>query len=155
MSDLHEFLDDTTALFRKGEEVTERDHGNVHVVEVFAMPHESDADVELHMHDVEFMKIGVHPKKAEEHRDDLQRWCEEYPEPERLAGGPSYIELGAICGSQDQAFRVMALGAELGFWDLITPRTLHIEDDDEARDLAGKGFVMISGWKGAKVDASA
>jgi hypothetical protein len=64
---------------------------------------------------------------------------------ERFSQGPSYIEIGAWCGDQTLALQIMALGARLGVWDVITPATLGIEGSD-ADDLAGRGFVMVSGY---------
>lgn len=146
MSEIYAALDDATAMFRKGDAVLEHPPENgVAVTEVYAMPHEQEAESDLEMFDFVFVNIGVDPAKAELHRDTLMKWIEDYPEPERLAGGPSYIELGGVLGSQDYAFRLMALGTALGVWKLVTPATLRITDPVEAKQLAGKGFIMISG----------
>ena len=148
--DIHAVLMATTEMFRKGEEVIDHppDHAGIRVTEVFSMPHEKDAAEGLDMVDLHFVKVGVKPREAESHRDELLAWCRAYPEPNRLAGGPSYIEIGAIIGSQDDAFRLFALGQHLDFWEVITPELLGLSGAD-ARTVAGRGFVMITGWKGA------
>ena len=69
-----------------------------------------------------------------------------YPEPERLAGGPSYIEIGGVLGDQQEAFLLFALGKVLGLWSVITPATLGFEGP-EADQLAGAGMVNMSGFK--------
>jgi hypothetical protein len=65
---------------------------------------------------------------------------------ERLKAGPSYIELGAWLGDQTMALMFMALGEVLGFWKIISPTTLGVKDPAVAGDMAGRGFVMISGY---------
>jgi hypothetical protein len=57
----------------------------------------------------------------------------------------SYIELGAWIGDQGLALRLMGLGALLGFWKLLTPKSVlgKIVDDDMERELAGRGMVTI------------
>lgn len=62
---------------------------------------------------------------------------------DRLAQGPSYIELGGWIGDQGLAMAFMALGKILGLWDIVTPATLGIEGD-QAQQMMGMGFVMIA-----------
>lgn len=64
---------------------------------------------------------------------------------ERAKGGPSYIEWGGWIGDQGLAMRMMACGQKAGLWKVITPATLHVTGKD-ADDMAGKGFVMTSGY---------
>ena len=142
---LHEILRQTTIQLRKGGEVEERMVDGVEVVDVYAMPpvHAARPDVELI--DVEFITIGVDKGKAETQRDSLVGILRTYPDPQRLAQGPSYIEVGAELGDQGLALQLFALGKALGLWDIITPASLGFSGD-EARDLAGRGFVMITGF---------
>lgn len=65
---------------------------------------------------------------------------------DRLAGGPSYIEIGAWLGDQTLAFRFMALGELHGLWQVVTPKRLGVAESfwDEA---AGRGYVLISGLR--------
>lgn len=142
---LHELLRETTSTFRKGQEVEEREVGNVRVVEVYAMPHESEAPESIEKVDVHFLTIGVNKPRAVAIREELAGILNGYPQPERLAGGPSYIELGAEIGSQDAALRLFAVGKVLGFWDVITPRAMGITGP-QADELAGSGMVMITGY---------
>lgn len=61
---------------------------------------------------------------------------------ERLKEGPSYIELGGWIGDQELALSLMGLGASLGLWNVVTPRTLGFSDD-KAGMLMGMGFVLL------------
>lgn len=140
---LHEILRETTVQLRKGAEVEEREVGNVHVTEVYAMPHESESKDGILKVDCHFVKVGVDTTKAEEYRDELIGILKTYPAPDRLAGGPSYIEVGREIGDQDAAFQLFALGEVLGLWQVITPEKLGFTGP-EARQMAGRGFVMMS-----------
>ena len=110
------------------------------------MPHESETGSELEMHDIHFIKVGVKKDEAQKLREELVRVLEEYPQPDRLAQGPSYIEVGGVVGSQDSALRLFALGESLGFWFVLTPETIGYTGA-QANYLADKGFVMISGFQ--------
>lgn len=57
----------------------------------------------------------------------------------------SFIELGAWLGSQELALRLMGLGALLGLWQLLTPKTVLGDNVTPAQidDLAGRGMVTI------------
>lgn len=100
----------------------------------------------LEMVDVEFMVVGVDKAKAETRRAELRAILDAWPQPERLAGGPSYIEVGGVIGDQGAAFLLFALGKVLGLWGLITPASMGITGPD-AREMAGAGFVMITGYR--------
>lgn len=116
------------------------------VVEIFAMPHESEAADTLDRVDMGLLTIGVNRASAEEHRAEFTALMRAYPKPDRLAGGPSYIEVGAEIGDQGAAFQLFALGKTLGLWDVITPASLGASGE-EAKHLAGRGFVMITGLR--------
>jgi hypothetical protein len=146
---LYRLLAETTVQLRKGDEVETSHVGPVEVVEVFAMPSVSEAKPELEKVDLEFLVIGVDRAEAEKHRAEFIELLDTYPEPERLQGGPSYIEVGAAIGDQGAAFQLFALGKVLGLWDIITPKTLGFTGQ-QARDLAGSGFIMITGYDSAK-----
>lgn len=143
---LYVILRETTVQLRKGEVVEEKQVGDVKVTEVFAMPHESEASSNLQKVDCIFLTIGVDKEKAEMYREEVVAILKGYPQPERLAGGPSYIEVGGVIGDQGAAFQLFALGEVLGLWRVITPKTLGM-DDATARQLAGSGMIMISGFK--------
>ena len=57
----------------------------------------------------------------------------------------SYIELGCWIGDQSAALTLMGLGALLGLWKLLTPRTVLGTglSDDVVWQLATLGYVMI------------
>ena len=146
---LHEILSHTTVQLRKGEIMREKQVGNINVVTIDAMPHVNDAIPSLELVDMELLTIGVDKEEATKRRAELISILDDYPKPERLAGGPSYIEVGAEIGDQGAAFQLFALGKVLGLWEVITPKTLGI-NGEKASELAGLGFIMISGYKGGK-----
>lgn len=141
---LYEILQATTVQLRKGE-VVEKD-GNVTTIN--AMPHADEAKPEVEKVDMEFLVIGVDKTAAEAHRDELVEILKTYPEPERLANGPSYIEVGAVIGDQGAAFQLFALGKVLELWGVVTPASMGITGE-QAHMMAGQGFIMMTGWRAA------
>ncbi|MBU6431427.1 MAG: hypothetical protein KGJ58_04075 [Patescibacteria group bacterium] len=159
---LCQILRETTAQLRKGEEI-EGDPKLVDAVNfkegdnldklpggshIYAMPHESQAKDGIEKVDLHFIVVGVDKAKAEQYKDELVAILKTYPQPERLAGGLSYIEVGGEIGDQGAVFQLFALGKVLGLWDVITPEKLGITGP-EANQMAGMGFVMMSGFKAA------
>lgn len=145
---LHEILAECTIQLRKGPEISGEQKDGIDVVEIYLMPDESEAPPDMVKVDLPFLVVGVDPEKAEARRTELLELLASYPEPERLANGPSYIEVGATIGSQGAAFQLFALGKALGLWDVITPENLGISGE-EARQMAGNGFVMMTGHRAA------
>jgi hypothetical protein len=149
---LYGILFETTCLLRKGEEVVgcklDCELPHLHVTELYPMPHESEAKPEVEKVDCHFVMVGVSKQKAEAERAPLLELLKTYPEPERLAAGISYIELGGNIGDQGAAFRLFALGKTLGLWDVVTPELFGFAGDEASR-MAGAGFVMMTGWKDA------
>lgn len=154
---LYQILRETTVQLRKGEvfegtpELVEQAKSGAEelkgggVLEVYAMPHESEAQA-VEKVDMEFVVIGVNKAAAERHKAEFIEILGEYPRPDRLAGGPSYIEVGGEIGDQGAAFQLFALGKVLGLWDVITPASMGFSGA-EARQMAGMGMVMMSGYK--------
>jgi hypothetical protein len=145
---LHEIINETTSEFRKGRVVERERVGDVDVVQVYGMPHVEEAGAEVERVDVHFIVVGVDVEAARARESDLKQILSEYPNPGRLAGGPSYIELGAEIGSQGAALRLFALGKVLGLWSVITPESFGMLGEEAAR-AAGAGYVMCTGWKPA------
>ena len=149
---LHEIIRETTSEFRKGA-VVEKSVGlspsglEVTKTEFWGMPHVDDAPDDLVQVDVVFEVIGVAVDKARARRDELIAILDAYPSLDRLRGGPSYIEVGAEVGGQGAALRLFALGEVLGLWEVITPQKVGITVEATAREMAGVGFVMISGYR--------
>lgn len=142
---LHKILGETTIQLRKGTSVEKRSEGALDVTEIYMMPAVDEARPDLEKIDLEFLVIGVDKVGAEKHRDELVGILNEWPNPERLRNGPSYIEVGGVIGDQGAAFQLFAVGKVLGFWDVITPAKMGFEGA-EARNLAGSGFIMINGY---------
>ena len=145
---LYRILQVTTQQVRKGPEVTQETAGGLQVTHVYSMPDESAIPPTARVVDVHFIQIAVHLEAAGLVKDDLVALLRTYPEPERLARGPSYIEVGGWLGDQGAALQLFALGEALGLWTVITPERLGITGA-AADQLAGTGFVMLSGWQAA------
>ncbi len=128
---------------KEGDDLDRLPGGSVHI---YAMPHESEAKKGIEKVDCHFIIVGVDKAAAQTCREELVAILGDYPQPDRLAGGPSYIEVGAVIGDQGAAFQLFALGKVLGLWDVITPKTLGVTGPD-ADQLAGRGMVMMSGFK--------
>jgi hypothetical protein len=157
---LYKILGECTMQLRKGEEiegtpelVEQIKRGEEPTVggmaEIYAMPHVSEARPDIEKVDVEFVVIGVDKAKAEEYRAEFISILKQWPNPERLAAGPSYIEVGGEIGDQGAAFQMFALGKVLKLWDVITPKMLGATGE-QARQMAGMGYVMMSGFDMAK-----
>ena len=106
------------------------------------MPHESEAQEDLEKVDCHFVIIGVDKDLAKQCKEKLVSILEDYPNPEHLQGEASYIDVGAVLGSQDAALRLFALGKVLGLWELVIPSVIGIEGD-LAEEMARRGFVSI------------
>ncbi len=89
-----------------------------------------------------FWVSAVGEPTKEELRGHLER---DYPDFERLKGGPSYIEIGGEIGDQGLALLLIGLGGLVGLWPVITPETVGFTGD-EAKAMAGHGFVMSGGF---------
>lgn len=139
---LNKLISETTILLRKGAVVTRKPG----VVTIQAMPHENDDLPPFTVKvDLVMVTVGVLPI-AHERRGTLVELLKRYPYPERLAAGPSYIEIGGILGDQGQALALIALGHVLKLWEAITPALFGVTGA-EAQKMAGMGYVMISGFK--------
>lgn len=57
----------------------------------------------------------------------------------------NYMEIGGWIGDQGEAMMLMGLGAILGLWRLMTPRSMLGADlpDDRVMQMAGMGMVAI------------
>lgn len=158
---LYEILNETTIQLRKGEVV----HGSKRLVDAInagvepdklpggvvtfdMMPRIEDAAEGLEKVDLEFLVIGVNKAKAEQHKAELIGLLNTYPDPDSLAGGPSYITVGGEIGDQGAAFQLFALGKVLKLWDVITPALFGMTGEEATR-AAGSGFIMMTGYKRA------
>lgn len=142
--DIRALLEETTTVYRKGETVVEEPSG---ATSVYGYDRQEDAPEGQVMVDLHFVTVGVKLPIPEDGAERLAAYLGTFPEPSVLAGGPSYITLGAYIGSQEYAFRFMALGKALGLWEVITPATMHLEGA-AADQAAGAGFVLMTGWPG-------
>ena len=146
---LYKILEDTTKVYRKGNTLETKKVGNINVTELFGYKHTSESIVAENFEKVDmiFVDVVVDKAKANQYKTDLGKILQEYPQPERLAGGPSYIELATNLGlEQEGALRTMALGKALGMWNIMSGKILGM-NDEQAREFAGNGFLMISGYK--------
>lgn len=157
---LYDILRETTGQLRKGEIIqgtpemvawansgASEEAAPGGVLEVYAMPKDTDPSFDgLEKIDLHFVTIAVNKANAEKRRADLIAILDSWPNPEELAGGPSYIAVGGTIGDQGSAFELFALGKVLGIWDIITPETFGATGE-EARRMAGAGFIMCTGYR--------
>lgn len=146
MDKLYDILATCTVQLRKGDEIVKESTPGLDVTHVYAMPHESEARPHIEKVDLHFITIGVDKALAESRKAELIDILNAYPEPDRIAAGPSYIEVGGVIGDQGAAFQLFALGTVLGLWGVITPKMLGATGD-QADQLAGSGYIMISGYR--------
>lgn len=150
---LYKILSETTVQLRKGEPVTRGTIApGIESVTLDFNPPVAAARPDLEMVDLVLLVVGVDKVKAEEHKAELLEILATYPQPERLVGGPSYIEVGAEIGDQGAAFQLFALGKVLGIWGIVTPGVFGVSGE-QALELAGSGMVMITGFDRARADA--
>lgn len=146
MDRLYEILRECTIQLRTGEPVTTEQRPGLTVTTLNFNPHESEARPDLEKVDLLLLTVGVDKAKAEGHRAELVSLLRDWPDPDMLGRGPSYIHLGGEMGDQGTAFQLMAMGKVLGLWDIITAETMGV-DREKAIDAAGLGWVMISGFR--------
>ena len=97
--------------------------------------------------DCHYHLIGVMRDRAEKHKAELVELLKQYPQPDRLKLGPSYIEIaGTLEEHNETALRLMALGKVLGLWDVLTPASMGVTGDDAHR-LAFHGAVTLDAVK--------
>jgi hypothetical protein len=143
---LNDIVARSTVMLRKGEPVTESVSENgVKVTHIWLMAHGDEAPPMMPRVDVHFMTVGIIPE-GDELKDEFVSALSGYPALDRLAGGPSYIELGGELGDQGSALRMIALGSHYGLWQAITPALLGLTGP-EADQMAGMGLVMMSGYQ--------
>lgn len=149
---LTKIITESTIQYRKGEPVTTKTVGNITVHDVYMMPHTSEAEKGLELVDMWFINVGVKRIEAEKHREELVAILNEWPD-DPLSGGLSYISFGGTLGSQDLALMLMALGKFLGFWKVVTPAMFGDIGEEKANELAGRGFIMASGYNPVHSDS--
>ena len=142
---LYQILNEATAQYRKSDLVRHEQRNGMHVVHIDAMPHVDEANPIIEKIDLELLVIGVDKIVAEKYRAELIALLNDYPQPERLRGGPSYIEVGSELGDQGMAFQLFAMGKVLGLWNIITPALFGMKGE-QAIAAAGQGFIMITGY---------
>ena len=91
------------------------------------------------------MKVAVHRKNAEKWKDKLISILKELPRPNKTGMIYNYINVGAIVGGQNIAFRLFALGEFLGLWRIQTPQRLGFSSK-EANRMCGYGGIGPIKW---------
>ncbi len=117
-----------------------------------APPNPEEEQPDGHTVDVHFFKVaaqaeeGELPHLAAQLRRLLsEHKCASYGINPLDGKEHNYMELGGWVGSQGWALTLMGLGARLGLWRLLTPRSVmgSIIDADMANRLAGMGMISI------------
>lgn len=143
---LMEVLNDSTCVISKGEP-TQRKLPGISLLLWGLMVPANDSRIDaLEKVDCQFLTIGVNKSQAEKHRAEFIAFLEEYPEPTKLADGPTYKHLSTIVGDDITALRIFGLGQALGIWDVLLPANLGVPQDlvEEAADL---GLIVTTGYQ--------
>jgi hypothetical protein len=106
-----------------------------------------------------WIAITMKVDKVKQHEHEMQMLLQDWPQMDfgqpvpPLGHELSYIQVGAILGDQQLAFLLFAYGKLLGWWKVMTPTSMLglPKDDAMAQDMAGMGFVAISGYTPAGV----
>jgi hypothetical protein len=155
---LTDYVQRSTEVFRKGDIVTEiRPEGShVDVVIIDGFP---KRPLDRRVIDCHFVYIGLTEALAElSHEEfyDLVLSAKNGIFTTIDAGGwkrgPSYIEIGGWLGDQTLAFKFMACVEAHEMGEIVTPARLGITGP-LADDLAGKGYVMITGLRDPRLPA--
>ena len=91
------------------------------------------------------MKIAVHREKAKKYKEELVSVLKKLPKPQRRGPVFSYMDVGAVIGSQGFAFRLFALGEFLGLWRVETPQRLGFSGE-KANRMCGLGGIGVWTW---------
>lgn len=140
---LQKIINTTTKVYRKGPQVETRKVGDVNVVELFGYEHTKDSPKEDNFQKVDmiFIDVVVDEQQAKKYENNLLKIIETYPDRQRFAQGLSYMELSPNFGlNQEEGLRLMALGKVLGLWDIMSGKSLGL-DDNKAKEMAGSGFL--------------
>ena len=143
---LMELLNDSTCLISKGGATSRKLPGISLLLWGLMVPLEDPRTEALLKIDCQFITVGVNTEQAERHRAEFLEFLEEYPEPNKLADGPTYKHLAEIVGDEVTALRVFGLGQALGVWNVLLPTDLGIPEDlaEEAADL---GLIVTTGYR--------
>ncbi len=100
-----------------------------------------------HTADLVFFKVSANGGSADELAELVMRNRKgEFADVNLLDGNEhSYIEVGGWIGDQGLAMMLMGLGALLGLWKLLTPKSIfgNMIDEATAMQMAGSGLVSI------------
>lgn len=152
---LLDYVRRSTTVYRKGDIITEDFIGAMRVITVDAfpaLPEGATTTVDCH-----FVTIGFTEALAELSHEEFYAAIEAAtdgvfsPAP-TWSSGPSYIAIGGWIGDQTDAFRFMACVQAHGLGKIIVPAMLGVTDPDLADQMAGSGYVMITGIKNPQED---
>lgn len=86
-------------------------------------PHISFAREDLKIFDYnDRWAVGVNMAEAEKHKIELTQIISDFDRSDLFRSGILSLEIGEIVGKGDYTIRLVALGAVLGLWDVISPR---------------------------------
>jgi hypothetical protein len=99
-----------------------------------------------HTADVVFFQVSAKDADANTLKELVKAHHGDYCQVDLFDGQEhGYMELGAWIGDQGLAMQLMGLGAILGLWNLLTPKSMlgKFVNDDLAMKMAGMGMVTI------------
>lgn len=147
MQEIIDIIHECTRPYRKGEVITQENGEVASVTHVYGYPPVEDLLSGWEPVDMVFFVVGVWPSVAAVRRPRLVELLNDpkvWPNPERWALGPSFINIGGIIGDQELALRLMALGKVCGMWELVTPATMKAPED-MWNEVAAAGYIMTVG----------
>lgn len=153
---IRNILNKTTVVCRKGNTIQQRTVGEIRpgvpamiLKEIFDMPSPEQLQADnIEQIDMHFVIVAVQVDAIDDYREEIDELLLKWPQPDRLAAGPSYLELGGILHDQTLALQFMALGQVMGYWEVETPASMGFSGDI-ADTMAGQGLVCITGWRPA------
>ncbi len=109
------------------------------------IPSEVNEEIE-EVYDLHYVHVVVNNSIAFFSVEPILDELRSMDDQEALARGMNYLEFANLLGDMDDAFRLLAVGAACGWWNLITPAE-HGFSDLYAEDLAAKGYIAASGFR--------
>lgn len=115
-----------------------------------SLPHTNDAKLAPNerMVDVLYIDVKVNLDIARMYSPMIREIMSNYPHKKALADGIDPVKFARSCGlDKYETYQLLALGAQIGVWKLVTPRSSFssISREEAISRYESKGFFYISG----------